>query len=173
MASLGTKRNSKWQWVTPFPKMMLAMGNCMWGEKRKMVAALPLVSLVAAAPLVYVADTLGQLVFGQGLELVEGLHLPVGGRWQGSQLRWLRLCLLTSARCCWRLPQLRGVGPLDSSLPSLSAALQLQIDVTKLTLKQFLVVKLSCSFCSNSCYCCEHRKLTWNNPLWRSGGNRD
>lgn len=121
--------------------MMLPMGNRMWGEKRKMVAALPLVSLVAAAPLLYMADTLGQLVLGQGLELVEGLHLPVGGGWQGRQLRWLRLCLLTSARCRWRLQQLQGVGPLDCSLPPFSAMLQLQIDVTKLTLKQFLIVK--------------------------------
>lgn len=48
----------------PFPKMMLATGGRMWGDKGKMVAALPLISPAAAAPSVYATDTLWQLVLG-------------------------------------------------------------------------------------------------------------
>lgn len=51
--------------VTPFPKMMLAKGNCVWGDKGKMVAALPLISLVAAAPC--------------------GWHTPAAGTWSRTR----------------------------------------------------------------------------------------
>lgn len=62
MDTVGTKRNSKWR-SDPFPKM-LAMGDLMWGDKGKMMVGLPLISPVAAAPSVYVTDTLWQLVLG-------------------------------------------------------------------------------------------------------------
>lgn len=154
--------------VTPFPEVTLAMGNCVWGDKGR--AALPLTSLVAAAPSVLAADMLWLLVRGQGLEPLEGLHLRLGGGWQGSQLKWLRLCdslcQLAAAGSC---SSCRDCGLLTPS----STLLQLQTDVVKFILKQFLIMTCTVPFCSSSCYCCEHRKPTWNNPLWRSERNRE
>lgn len=132
-----------------------------------MVAALPFISLVASAPLVYVIDTLWQLVLGQDLEPVEGLHLPLGGQCQGSQVRWLRLCPFSrwpgAAGGCSNCREWGLFTPP-------STMLQLQIGVAKFTLKS--IVECSFSFSSNSCCCCEHIKPTWNNPLWRWEENR-
>lgn len=142
-----------------FPRGDACRGQLCVGRQREgsPPSSLPLTSLVAAAPSMFATDMLWLLVLGQGLEPLEGLHLHLGGGWQGSQLKWLRLC---DSLC-----QLAAAGSCSSCrdwglFTPPSTLLQLQTDVAKFSLKQFLIMTCTVPFCSNSCYCCEHRKPT-------------